>query len=63
VRCHLVRELTFVVEAKGYRWATNMKRLLINTCKRVAATADKGLTEAENKQLRKHYRNLLIRAE
>lgn len=33
---HLLRELTFIVEAQGYAWAANMKRLLQQTCKRVS---------------------------
>jgi transposase len=33
---HLLRELTFVIESNGYRWADNMKKLLKETCKSVA---------------------------
>ncbi|MCO5761900.1 MAG: IS66 family transposase [Chromatiaceae bacterium] len=58
---HLLRELTFVVEANGYRWAANMKRLLLDTASRVAVTEQKCLSTAEYKRLRKHYRHLLTR--
>ena len=33
---HLLRELTFIVDAHGYAWAGNMKRLLQQTCRTVA---------------------------
>jgi transposase len=33
---HLLRELTFIIEADRYPWAKNMKRLLQETCVRVA---------------------------
>ena len=58
---HLLRELTFVVDANGYRWAANLKRLLQETCVRVAARPEKCLTDTEYRHLRKHYRNLLTR--
>ena len=60
---HLLRELTFVVEANGYRWAANMKRLLTQTCARVAEHPNKSLSASEYKHLRKRYRNILTRAE
>lgn len=34
---HLLRELTFVVDAHRYRWAQRMKRLLQAACKRVSS--------------------------
>ena len=58
---HLLRELTFVVESNAYRWAMNIKRLLQETCTRVAARPDKCLTDTEYRNLRKRYRNLLTR--
>jgi transposase len=58
---HLLRELTFVIETNAYRWAANMKRLLTQTCARVAERPDKCLSEAEYKNLRKRYRNILTR--
>ena len=58
---HLLRELTFVVESNGYRWAVNLKRLLQETCARVAKSDSKHLSAAEYSKLRKHYRSLLTR--
>jgi hypothetical protein len=37
---HLLRELTFMVDAHGYRWAKNMKRLLQDTCITVSKSTD-----------------------
>ncbi len=58
---HLLRELTFVVDSNGYRWAANLKRLLQETCARVAERPAKCLTDPEYRHLRKRYRNLLTR--
>jgi transposase len=44
---HLLRELTFIVEADGYAWAKNMKRLLQHTCARVAKRKRKRLSPRE----------------
>jgi transposase len=60
---HLLRELTFVVESNGYRWAANVKRLLQGTCALVAKREGKCLTDTEYRNLRKRYRNLLTRGE
>lgn len=60
---HLLRELTFIVDANGYAWAANMKRLLQETCYRVAKRKRKRLTRREYKKLQKHYRTLLTRGE
>jgi transposase len=60
---HLLRELTFIVDANGYAWAKNMKRLLQETCHRVAEREEKALTENEYKNLRKRYRNILTRGD
>lgn len=60
---HLLRELTFVVEANAYRWAANIKRLLQHTCALVAKRESKQLTDEEYKNLRKRYRNILTRGE
>lgn len=60
---HLLRELTFVYEANGYRWALNMKRLLQETCANVSKTADKQLNEKTLANLQKRYRNILTRGE
>ena len=58
---HLLRELVFIVDANGYAWATNMKRLLQETCATVAKRKRKKLTRNEYKNLQKHYRNILTR--
>jgi len=60
---HLLRELTFVVDAHGYRWAKNMKRLLQKTCISVSNSADKKLTVIELANLQKRYRAILTRGE
>jgi len=58
---HLLRELTFIVDANGYAWAVNMKRLLQETCTTVAKRKRKKLTPNEYKNLQKRYRNILTR--
>ena len=60
---HLLRELTFIMEADGYAWAKNMKRLLQQTCTRVAKRKRKRLTPHEYERLQSRYRNLLTRGE
>lgn len=60
---HLLRELTFIVDAHGYRWAKNMKRLLQETCIIASKRADKKLTEREQSNLQKRYRAILTRGE
>lgn len=60
---HLLRELTFVVDTNGYAWAANIKRLLQETCHRVASRKRKMLTQRECKNLQKRYRNILTRGE
>ena len=60
---HLLRELTFIVEANGYAWATNMKRLLQQTCTKVTKRKCKKLTKTEYTNLQKRYRNILTRGE
>jgi transposase len=47
---HLLRELTFVIESNGYPWAKSLKRLLKNTCAKVAERESKQLTEVEYKR-------------
>ncbi len=58
---HLLRELTFIVDSNGYRWARNMKKLLQDTCHKVALRDEKCLTEKEYANLQKRYRNILTR--
>jgi hypothetical protein len=58
---HLLRELTFIVDAEGYAWAKNMKRLLQQTCQLVSKRKRKQLNRREYANLRKRYRNILTR--
>ena len=58
---HLLRELTFIVDANGYRWGANMKRLLQETCAKVSKRKRKKLTKTEYRNLQKRYRNILTR--
>ena len=58
---HLLRELTFIVDSNRYRWARNVKKLLLETCREVAKRDEKCLTPEEYATLQKRYRNNLIR--
>jgi transposase len=58
---HLLRELAFVCESNGYRWAANMKRLLQETCGRVSESKRKRLSPKAYAALQKRYRNILTR--
>ena len=49
------------IDANGYAWAKNMKRLLKETCAKVSKRKRKKLTKNEYANLQKHYRNILIR--
>lgn len=60
---HLLRELTFIKEAHCYRWASNMKRLLQETCAQVSKRKSKKLSEKEYTKLQRRYRNILTRGE
>jgi transposase-like protein len=60
---HLLRELTFVVDAHGYRWARHMKRLLQETCITVSNSPEKKLSEAALAKLQKRYRTILTQGE
>lgn len=60
---HLLRELVFIIDTNGYAWATNMKRLLQETCATVARRKRKKLIGSEYKNLQKRYRNILTRGE
>jgi len=59
----LLRELTFIVEANGYPWARSMKRLLKESCIKVASSERKCLSAREYANLQKRYRNILTRGE
>jgi transposase-like protein len=58
---HLLRELTFIVDSNGYRWARNMKKLLLENCRKVAERKEKCLTANEYVNLQKRYRNIITR--
>lgn len=60
---HLLRELTFIVDAEGYAWAKSMKRLPQQTCAQVARRKCKKLSAREYANLQKRYRNILTRGE
>ena len=60
---HLLRELTFIVEAHGYAWAKRMKRLLLHACHEVAKRDEKTLTESQYKAVQKRYRTILTQGE
>jgi transposase len=60
---HLLRELTFVIEANSYAWARNMKRFLQETCVKVSKNNEKRLTDKELANLQKRYRNILTRGD
>ena len=60
---HLLRELTFIVDAHEYTWAKRMKRLLTDACHTVAKRKAKRLSDKAYKALQKHYRTLLTQGE
>jgi len=55
----LLRELTFIVDSNGFRWARLMKKLLREACHRVNRSDAKTLTAAERRAVRKRYRTIL----
>ena len=60
---HLLRELTFIVDAHQYKWAKNIKRLLLETCHLINDSETKCLSTKAYANLQKRYRNLLTRGE
>jgi len=60
---HLTRELTYIIETNDYRWAANMKNLLLETSKIVSKRKRKKLNKKEYANLQKRYRNILTRGE
>ena len=56
---HLLRELTFVVESNGYRWARLMKSLLREACHTINQSEEKCMDEAGYRGIRKRYRTIL----
>jgi hypothetical protein len=59
----LLRELVFIIDSNGYAWASNMKRLLQQTCAKVAKRKRKKLMQNEYANLQKRYRNIVTRGE
>jgi transposase len=60
---HLVRELTCAIESNGYRWATDMKTLLLDACKKVSKRKNKMLRPKEYDALEKRYRDIIALGE
>jgi len=60
---HLLRELTFIIDAHGYRWAKQMKRLLQRACKMVTHADEKCLDIQGYEKLQRIYKKILTRAE
>lgn len=58
---HLLRELQFVIDSNGYRWASNLHKMLLETCHLVSERESKCLTVKEYANLQKRYRNILTR--
>jgi hypothetical protein len=50
----MVRELTQVIEPNQYKWAANMKDLLLEICKKVSMSRMKKLREKEYADVEKH---------
>lgn len=57
---HLLRELQFTIDANGYRWAKNMRRLLRLACKMVSMAKDKALSPEKHSKLLKLYQKILL---
>lgn len=60
---HLVRELQHVIDSNEYKWASNMKKLLVATCKKVSKRKRKKLSEREHANLQENFRNIITRGE
>lgn len=60
---HLLRELTFAIDAHGYRWAKQMKRLLQRTCHWVSQAESKSLSPSDYSRIQRLYRVILSRGE
>lgn len=58
---HLTRELTHAIESNGYRWAKNLKRLLLDSCREISKRKEKKLKPEEYARLQRRYRNILTR--
>ena len=60
---HIVRELQYVIDSNKYKWAINMRALLLEVCKKVSKRKNKKLTKKEYAGLQKRYRNIITRGE
>ncbi len=60
---HLLRELTFIIDAHGYRWAKQMKRLLQRSCKIVTNADEKCLNTQCYEKLQRIYKKILAHGE
>ena len=60
---HLLRELTFIVEANDYTWAKDMKCLLKEACKNVSRRKRKKMMKKEYATLLETYRGILKEGE
>jgi len=60
---HLVRELTHVIESNGYLWASDMKALLLETCKKVSKRKNRKLNKTEYVNLQKQYKDIITGGE
>ena len=56
---HLLRDLAFVIDSNGYRWARLMHKLLREICHAVNQSETGVLSEAECRRYRKRYRTIL----
>lgn len=58
---HLLRELQFAIDANGYRWAKNLKRLLRLACKMVSSSEAKCLSGNSYLKLVRLYETILVK--
>jgi transposase len=58
---HLLRDLTFAVDANGYKWAQEMKDLLRETCVKVSQSEEKKLDEKDFISCQARYQDILTR--
>ena len=56
---HILRDLAFVIDSNGYRWARLMHKLLREICHAVNQSETGMLSEAECRKYRKRYRTIL----
>lgn len=56
---HIISKLTCIIESNQYKWAINMKSLLLETCKDVSKRKKKKLSQKQYANLQKRYEILL----